>query len=250
MGDVAEQPPPACRTIAIIPAYNEEEALPPVLAELRAALPDIDVVVVSDGSSDRTADVAGAAGVHVIELPYNLGIGGALQTGFRYAARHGYDRAFQLDADGQHDPTEVTRLLAELDRGADLVIGSRFQATDGSYQVGRTRGRAMGMIRIGVRLLSGRRFTDTSSGFRGFSGRLVRYFADTYPVEYMDSVEALLLALRGGYEVVEIPVRMRERQAGRPSNRNLRLAYHFVRLSVVMVASASPRRRLPHEAPS
>jgi len=229
-------------TIAIIPAYNEEAALPGVLAELGQVLPDLDVVVVSDGSRDRTAEVARAAGAHVVELAYNLGIGGALQTGFRFAARNGYLRAVQFDADGQHDPGYVPRLLDALDGGADLVIGTRFSPSAGVYRVGRARGGAMSLIRVGVRVLSGRRFSDTSSGFRGFSGRLVTFFAETYPPEYMDSVEALLLALRAGFEVVEVPVAMRERQGGQPSNRRLRLTYHFVRLAVVMMSSATRRR--------
>jgi hypothetical protein len=235
-------------TIAIIPAYNEEAALPGVLAELRSVLPELDVVVVSDGSRDGTGDVARAAGVHVVELPYNLGIGGALQTGFRFAHRGGWGRAVQVDADGQHDPRQLGALLDALDGGADLVIGSRFAGPAGGYRVGRTRGRAMGAIRVAVRLLSGRRFTDTSSGFRAFGPELIAYFADTYPAEYMDSVEALLLALREGFSVVEVPVTMRERQGGQASNRNLRLVYHFVRLAVVMlsgVMGSGARRRSP-----
>jgi glycosyltransferase involved in cell wall biosynthesis len=236
------------RTIALIPAFNEEEALPGVLAELREAVPDLDVVVISDGSRDRTAEVARAAGVNVVELPYNLGIGGALQTGFRFAQRGGWTRAVQVDADGQHDPGQIARLLGALDEGADLVIGTRFAESDSGYQVGRTRGRAMGAMRIAVRMLSGRRFTDTSSGFRAFSADVIAFFAETYPSEYMDSVEALLLALRQGFAVVEVPVTMRERQAGTASNRNLRLAYHFIRLAVVMVSGASRRRGPVREA--
>ena len=238
---------PMTRTVAVIPAYTEEAALPDVLAELAAVCPDLDVVVVSDGSRDATAAVARAAGVNVVELPYNLGIGGALQTGFRFAVRRGYDRAVQFDADGQHDPAEVATLLAALDSGADLVVGSRFGSVETRYRVGRARGGAMGLIRIGVRMLSGRRFTDTSSGFRAFSRPLIEYFADTYPPEYMDSVEALLLALRAGFVVVEVPVRMRERQAGKASNRSVRLVYHFIRLAVVMVSSAT-RHRATREA--
>jgi glycosyltransferase involved in cell wall biosynthesis len=238
------QGPGATRTIAIIPAFNEEEALPAVLLELRQAVPDLDVVVISDGSRDRTASVARAAGVNVVELPYNLGIGGALQTGFRFAQRGGWARAVQVDADGQHDPGQIGALLDALDAGADLVIGTRFASRQGGYRIGRARGRAMGAMRIAVRMLSGRRFTDTSSGFRAFDADVIAFFADTYPSEYMDSVEALLLALREGFAVVEVPVTMRERQAGRASNRNLRLVYHFIRLAVVMVSGAS-RRRVP-----
>lgn len=222
------------RSIAIIPAYNEAGALPGVLAELRSVVPGMDVVVVSDGSCDATASVARAAGVHVVELPFNLGIGGALQTGFRFASRAGYGRAVQFDADGQHDATQIGRLLDALDGGADLVIGNRF--AEDTYHVGLTRSRAMGLLRTGVRVLSGRRFADTSSGFRGFSAPMLAFFAETYPSEYMDSVEALLLAIRGGFAVVEVPAAMRVRQAGEASNRNLLLAYHFVRLGVVMLA--------------
>jgi glycosyltransferase involved in cell wall biosynthesis len=245
-----QQPSVATRCLVIIPAYDEEAALPSVLAELAAAVPEFDVVVVSDGSRDATAAVGRAAGVHVLELPYNLGIGAALQTGFRFAARHGYDRAIQFDADGQHDPGEIGRLLAGLDRGGDLVIGSRFAAGDVDYRVGATRSRAMALIRFWVRVLSGRRFTDTSSGFRGFSRDLISFFADSYPAEYMESVEALLLALRAGFNVIEIPVAMRARQAGTPSNRSLHLAYHFVRLAVVLVSGTTRHRPAPRGVPS
>jgi glycosyltransferase involved in cell wall biosynthesis len=222
------------RTIAVVPAYNEAAALPATLAELRSQVPDIDVLVVSDGSSDATASIARGAGVRVIELPFNLGIGGALQTGFRFATRAGYGRAVQFDADGQHDAGQIPRLLAALESGADLVVGNRF--ADEPYHVGIARSGAMGVLRAGVRVLSGRRFTDTSSGFRAFSAPMLAFFAETYPSEYMDSVEALLLAIRGGYTVVEVPVTMRLRRAGQASNRNLLLAYHFVRLAVVMLA--------------
>jgi glycosyltransferase involved in cell wall biosynthesis len=113
-------------TLIIIPAYNEDESLPSVLKELREQTPELDVLVISDGSTDRTTEVARAAGVAVAELPFNLGIGGALRTGFTYAVRNGYQRAVQFDADGQHDPLQVAVLLAGLDAGVDMVVGSRF----------------------------------------------------------------------------------------------------------------------------
>ena len=232
------------RVLVIVPAWNEQATVGDTVREIRAATPDLPVLVVSDGSTDRTPDVARAAGALVLELPYNLGVGGAMRAGFRYAVRHGHPAAVQVDADGQHDPGQVQHLLEALDGGADLVIGTRFASAEGGYRVGRTRGRAMGAMRVAVRLLSGRRFSDTSSGFRAFSGPMIDFFSETYPSEYMDSVEALLLALREGFAVVEVPVTMRERQAGQASNRNLRLVYHFVRLSIVMVSGAS-RRRVP-----
>ena len=212
------------RTLVILPALNEEAALGDVLRELRLYCPTLGVLVVDDGSTDSTAAVAEREGVPVAKLPFNLGVGGALQTGFRYALAHGYDRAVQFDADGQHDPTQVAVLLHALDEGADLVIGSRFAAGGCDYDVGRVRGGAMGVLRLALKLLSGRAFSDTSSGFRAFSAPLLQYYASSYPTDYMESPEALLLACQRGFRVVEVPVRMRARAAGSPSNRHIRLA--------------------------
>jgi glycosyltransferase involved in cell wall biosynthesis len=231
------------RTLVIIPAFNEEASLPAVLSDLRRSRPDLDVLVVDDGSVDGTAAVARSAGVAVASLPYNLGIGGALRAGFRYAVQEGYERGIQFDADGQHDAAEIAGLLRALDAGADMVVGSRFADQQSGYSVGRVRGGAMRVLRMAVRLLLGRSFSDTSSGFRAFSRRALEHFAHTYPVDYMDSVEALLLACYAGFRVVEIPVRMHGRVAGVASTRSIRLVYHFVRLSIVMLASASRRGR-------
>ncbi len=229
---------PLGRTLVLIPAYNEAEALPAVLDELARERPDLDVLVVSDGSTDGTARVARAAGVAVVELPFNLGIGGALRTGFRYAVDHGYDAAVQFDADGQHDPHAVQRLLDDVASGADLVIGSRFIAGGApTYRVGRVRRIAMRGLQRVVRVLVGREFTDTSSGFRGFSSAMLSFFALNYPVEYMDSVEALVLAVNAGYDVREIAVDMRGRTGGAPSTRGWRLAYYYARLLVVLLTS-------------
>ncbi|HEX2047709.1 MAG TPA: glycosyltransferase family 2 protein [Acidimicrobiales bacterium] len=244
-------PPPvrparAGRTLVILPALNEEECLTGVLRELAGACPDLDVLVVDDGSTDATAEVARAEGVPVAVLPFNLGVGGALQTGFRYAVAHGYGRAIQFDADGQHDPTQVPALLAALDEGADLVIGSRFAAPEpgSTYDVGRLRGGAMGILRVAVRLLSGRSFSDTSSGFRAFSAPLLGFYAAEYPNEYLgDTVEALLLACQAGFRVVEVPVTMRVRAGGTPSTQNVKLAYHYLRALLSLLSRAPIRRR-------
>jgi glycosyltransferase involved in cell wall biosynthesis len=234
--------PRPARALVVIPAYNEEQSLPAVLKELAEQTPEYDVLVVSDGSVDRTAEVARAAGVFVAELPFNLGIGGALRTGFQFAVTGDYQCAVQFDGDGQHDPLAVGRLLAPLDDGADMVIGSRF-AEGGAvtYDVSRVRRAAMHLLRRLVRLLVGQDFTDTSSGFRAFSRPMLEYFAMTYPVEYMDSVEALVMACNAGFRVEEIPVNMRGRTGGAPSTRRLRLVYYYVRLLVVLLVSATSR---------
>jgi glycosyltransferase involved in cell wall biosynthesis len=231
----------AADTLVILPAYNEEAALPAVLAGLRARFPGFDLVVVDDGSADRTSEVARLGGAAVVTLPFNLGVGGALRTGFRYAVRNGYQRAVQLDADGQHDAGQVDALLAALG-DADLVIGSRFAEHRTAYAVGRSRRSAMRIMQRAVRLLSGQTFTDTSSGFRAFGPRALELFAAQYPVDFLsDSVEALLAALAAGLRVVEVPVDMHERAGGVPSTRSLKLVYHYLRLLVVMTATA-PRR--------
>jgi glycosyltransferase involved in cell wall biosynthesis len=229
------------RTAVIIPAFNEADVLPGVLAGLARQNPDHDIVVVDDGSTDGTAIVARAAGATCLRLPFNLGIGGALRLGFRYVVEQGYDRAYQFDADGQHDASQIEALLAGLD-DADMVIGSRFMGVR-DYRVGRSRGMAMALLRRLVRLICGQAFTDTSSGFRAFRRPVLELFATEYPVEYMESVEALVLAVRRGFTVREVPVVMHDRVGGRASNRNLRLAYHFVRLLIVLVASGTSRDR-------
>lgn len=231
-------------TLVVIPAYNEEEALPAALADLREHVPDHDVLVVDDGSVDNTAVVARQAGARVARLPFNLGIGGALRTGFHYAATHGYERVVQFDADGQHDASAIPRLHAALDAGADMVVGSRFAGDEHDYEVGHVRGGAMSILRVVVHLLSGRRFTDTSSGFRAFGPPALRFFSRTYPAEYMDSVEALILAAYAGLRIDEVPTPMHTRTAGEPSTRSIRLIYHYLRVLLVLLLSASVRRRL------
>ena len=232
--------------LVIVPAHNEAEALPGVLEALRrsSSITDLHIVVVDDGSTDATADVARTAGVLVLSLPYNLGIGGALRTGFRYAIEHGYERAVQLDADGQHDPDLIPDLLAHLD-GADLVIGSRFAPGADGYEVGRTRRKAMHLLEFLIRVLTGQSFTDTSSGFRAFNRPVLEYFARHYPSDYMESVEALLAASYEGFKIVEVPVHMSPRADGTPSNVRLKLAYHFIRVLLSLLTNASRRRPAP-----
>jgi glycosyltransferase involved in cell wall biosynthesis len=229
----------AIRALVIIPALNEAATLPTVLDRLQREVPWADVVVVDDGSSDETADVARVGGATVLRLPFNLGIGGALRTGFRYAVDHGYDRAVQVDADGQHDPGAIEKLFAALD-DADLVIGSRFGGAD-DYEVGRTRRGAMRLLQFTLRLLSGRTFTDTSSGFRAFSRPLLEYFAKSYPSEYMESVEALIGAYYAGFRIAEVPTEMHQRAGGAPSTLRVKLVYHYVRVIVTILIKAGRR---------
>tara|TARA_B100000929_G_scaffold20717_1_gene15711 strand:+ start:2804 stop:3499 length:696 start_codon:yes stop_codon:yes gene_type:complete len=228
-------------TAAIIPAFNEAESLPNVISEIKELFPEHLIVVVNDGSTDETAEIAKKFDCVCLSMPFNLGIGGALRLGFRYCLDRGIDCAYQFDADGQHDPTQISLLLSELER-ADMVIGSRF-STDHSYKVGSSRKAAMNFLRLLVRIYTGQKFSDTSSGFRSFRKPVIKLFAKEYPVEYMDSVEALLIASKNGFKISEIPVQMRERSAGRPSNRNFRLIYYFLRLLIVVLAGTRKKKK-------
>jgi glycosyltransferase involved in cell wall biosynthesis len=231
--------------LIIIPALNEEKALPAVLAELRAEVPEADVLVVDDGSTDGTAEVARRAGALVLHLAYNLGVGGAMRAGYRFALREGYASAVQVDADGQHDPAQVHELVAPLTAGeADVVIGARF-AGRGSYAVRGPRRWAMSVLSGVLSRIAGTRLTDTTSGFRAANRAAIRQFAADYPAEYLgDTVEALVIACRSGLVVRQVPVAMRPRQAGEPSHDPWRAAVFLGRaVLAVLVAVSRPIAR-------
>ncbi|UIP58026.1 glycosyltransferase family 2 protein [Agromyces marinus] len=237
-------PIPPQRTLIVLPAFNEEQALGPLLDELSSTLPGIDCVVVSDGSTDGTVDVARRGGATVIELPYNLGVGGAMRAGFRYAVRNGYTVVVQVDADGQHDPRDVPRLVAELD-SADVVIGARFAGT-GEYAARGPRRWAMKVLAAVIGRIASTRLTDATSGFKASGPRAVALFAHTYPAEYLgDTVEALVIAARSGLTIRQLPVSMRVRQGGVPSHHPVRAAAYLARACMALVfALARPTVRL------
>lgn len=219
------------RLLVMIPALNEEETIAGVVTDARKHLSG-DVIVIDDGSNDRTAERATEAGASVLRLPYNLGVGGALRTGLRYAERCGYNRVLQLDGDGQHDAREARRLLGGLDEGNDLVIGSRFAA---GYELGRSRRTTMRLLSSIVSRRLGGRITDTTSGFRAMGPKAIALFSQHYPVDYLsDTVEALLLAASADLRVAEVDVEMHPRQGGAPSSPGLKGAYHLTRLMVAI----------------
>lgn len=200
--------------LIIIPARDEAESLPGTLTELRACAPHLDVLVVDDGSRDATAAVAQAARVPVLRHAVNLGVGGALQTGFRYAIDHGYEVGVQFDADGQHDPAYLPALLDPVCAGAcDVAIGSRFLASS-LYRIPWARRVGMLLFSVVVRLALAQRITDTTSGFRAYHRAVMQVCQHDLPKDFPDA--PLLIALaRRGFRLIEVPVRMRERRAGR-----------------------------------
>lgn len=231
------------RLLVVMPAYNEQAALPAVLAEVKVTLPGVDVLVVSDGSTDDTAGVARRAGVMVLELPFNLGVGGAMRAGFKFARHHGYDQAVQLDADGQHDPTEVATLQQTQAEGeADLVVGARF-AGAGEYVQKGPRRWAMRLIAAILSSMLGTRLTDATSGFKLLGPRAIALFAEEYPAEYLgDTVEALVIAHRAGLRIEQVGVHMRPRATGRASQSAAKAFVFLVRaMMAVCIALLRPR---------
>jgi glycosyltransferase involved in cell wall biosynthesis len=229
----ASAPLAALKRVAVVPAFNEERNIGRVLDELRALDPGLDVVVVSDGSTDATVEVALARGAHVISLPFNLGIGGAVQTGFRFAWEEGYELAVRLDGDGQHDPGELRALVAPVVAGdADLAVGSRFVA-GGGYRSSAAR-------RIGIRILARvvswiarQRLTDTTSGFQAANRRAIRVYAADLPHDYPE-VEGIVMAIRHNIRLVEVPVTMREREHGRSSIGALASVYYMIKILLAL----------------
>lgn len=229
------------RLLVVIPAYNEEASVAGVIAEVRVTLPTTDILVVDDGSRDSTSARASSAGAVVMRLPFNLGVGGAMRTGFRYALEFGYDAVVQVDADGQHDPTTVPTLVSALD-SADIVIGARF-AGAGEYRVRGPRAWAMRLFATVLSRTAQTRLTDTTSGFRAAGPRAIALFAEHFPAEYLgDTIESLVIASRAGLVVRQVPVAMRPRSAGTPSHNPIKSAVYLGRASLALVfAHLRPR---------
>jgi glycosyltransferase involved in cell wall biosynthesis len=223
------------RILAIIPAYNEAGSIARVILSIKQHQPDMDIVVINDGSSDDTAAVARRTGLAiVINLPVNLGIGGAVQTGYLYADRYGYDIAVQIDGDGQHDPAELERILEPIRRGeAECCIGSRFAERQG-YRSTAVRRVGIHFFSWMIRGMTGRRMTDPTSGFRAVGRNGIHLFAGYYPDDYPE-VEAIVFLLRKGYKVLETPVKMRERATGQSSITPFKSLYYMIKVSLAVV---------------
>jgi len=230
------------RALAIVPAWNEDRDLVGVVGELRRAVPGWDICVVDDGSSDATAAVARLAGAVVLRLPINLGIGGAVQTGYLWARAHGYDVAAQIDGDGQHDPQYLEGAVRPITDGtADVVIGSRYLGPGGfrSSALRRTGTRYLSWF---LRLRCRAHITDPTSGFRVAGPRAIELFAANYPSDYPEP-EAIALATRHGLRVEEVPVVMRERQHGTSSIGPARTLYYLIKVSLALLLLPIERSR-------
>ena len=223
------------RILVVIPAFNEGKNLGPLVQSIRNLdVKNVDVVVINDCSTDDTREVCAAYGITVVNLPCNLGIGGAVQTGYKYAYENGYDIAIQIDGDGQHRPEYIAELVKPIiDGQADMVIGSRFINYEG-FKSTLLRRIGIKYFSILIKLLTKKTITDPTSGFRACNKKVIALFAKRYPVDYPEP-ESIVCLLRNGFSVLEIPVIMQERQSGKSSITSLKSIYYMVKVSLAVL---------------
>lgn len=232
---------PTQTTLIAIPAWNEAASIADVINKVREHRPDVDILVVDDGSQDSTASLARQVGATVVSLPFNVGVGGAMRTAFLYAQRHGYRALAQVDADGQHDPGDLDRILEGLDT-ADIVVGTRFHPHS-MYFVGGPRRWAMVLLSMALSRMNRGTISDPTSGFRSAGPRAIDLFAAEYPADYLgDTVGSLAIAIRQGFVVHEAPVTMYFRQTGRPSKNAMWSAMYLGRATLAIIATSLKRR--------
>ncbi|WP_309103244.1 glycosyltransferase family 2 protein [Microbacterium sp.] len=234
------------RILVIVPAWNEARNVGTTVREILGSSDAYDVLVIDDGSTDGTANAARVAGARVMILPFNLGVGGAMRTGFTYAQRMGYERAVQVDADGQHNPADIGKVIDGL-RGADISIGARF-AEVGDYSVRGPRRWAMVFLARTVSRVAKTRLTDVTSGFRAANRRAIDQYVEYYPAEYLgDTVDSLVAACHAGLKVTQVPVAMRPRNHGTPSQGPIGASVYLLRslfaLALALVRGAVTRPR-------
>ena len=220
--------------LIVVPAFNEGKNLGRLIPEIRSVAPAMDIVIVNDHSSDGTSKVAKELGAHVIDLPCNLGYGGAVQTGFKYALKNNYDFCIQIDGDGQHDPKCVEDLIDELQsNGTDVVVGSRFLG-EATYKIPLPRKIGMNLFSKIIKLLTGMKITDPTSGYQALNSRVIRFFADdNYPIDYPDA-DTLIVLHYSGFKVKEIPVTMRQRTYGESMHNNLKAIYYLFKMFLTL----------------
>lgn len=236
--------------LVIIPAYNEERNIAHVIHSIKRATPFADILVINDGAFDATAEVARRSGAGVLDLPFNLGIGGAVQAGIKFAQAHGYPFVARMDGDGQHNPEDIPRLLRIVMQGrANVAIGSRFSPGQETYRPPFARRLGIRYFSVVVSLMVGHRVYDTTSGLQCMDRHAIRYFARYYPQDYPE-VEAHILMRKAGLKVVEIPVTMRPRRSGTSSIDLLRSIYYAIKVTLAISMAAfrpMPRLRSSYE---
>lgn len=234
------------KTLIIIPAFNEEANIEKVVDKIITEFPQYDYLVVNDGSTDRTAAICLEKGYSFVSLPLNLGIGGAVQTGYLYAAENGYDYTVQLDGDGQHNPEYIAGMIEKLEKEKlDMVIGSRFITNEGFQSTG-MRQFGIKLISLMVKMLTGVTVKDVTSGFRVCNKPLTAFFSENYADDYPEP-EAIVSAIRNGFRVSEAPVIMNEREGGKSSIFGFKSAYYMIKVSLALIITRLARKEKTHE---
>jgi len=234
------------RSIAVVPAYNEQATITAVIDGLHRWTPEFDVVVIDDGSTDETSTLAAAAGAAVVRLPFNCGIGGAVQAGFVFAKENGYDRMVQVDADGQHDAAELHKLVGAMEESpeVDMICGSRFLSEDYRYPAPISRRTGIHIFALLLSRMVGQRVSDPTSGFRLYNRRAILLFAGDYPHDYPE-VEAVLMLHHHRLRMREVPVRMHERGGGVSSIRSGKPVYYMVKVLLALFVGLVRARPVP-----
>ena len=224
--------------LLIIPAYNEAENIPSLIEEIRGYFPTENILIVDDGSSDRTRDAARASNAKVITLPFNLGYGDALQTGYKYALRNGYDFVVQMDGDGQHDPAYISSLFDTVRKGdADIALGSRFLGESQVYKMGVLRRIGSIFFSIIASMITGQRITDPTSGFQAMNKKVFSFYAsDIYPSDFPDA-DVIILSKFYGFRIKEISVRMRESKGKKSMHNGLKPIYYVFKMLLSIIVT-------------
>ena len=231
------------KTLVIIPAYNEEECIKNTVTNLKRYNPNIDYVIINDCSTDSTKQICKDNNFNVINLPINLGIGGAVQTGYKYAYENNYDIAIQIDADGQHDPKYIKDMIKGIEEGNDLVIGSRFIKKEG-FQTSWIRRFGINLYSFLIKLLTHKEIKDTTSGYRAVDRKIIKLFSKNYPVDYPEPETDALIA-KNNFKIKEIPMKMKERDGGKSSITPLKSIYYAIKVGLaVMLACVAKEKEV------
>lgn len=232
--------------LIVIPAHNEASNIGRVISEVKEKAPFADILVVNDGSDDFTEEIVRKHQVKLINIPFRLGIGGAMQTGFIFAYANNYDIAVQLDGDGQHNPVDIKELLQPIiNQQADMVIGSRF-LTKESYHSDFSHRLGMGVLSKLIFFISGQKFTDPTSGFRASNKAAMAFYNEYYPIDYPEA-EVIMLLLKRGFKIKEIAVTMRARLSGKSSIRRLHSIYYMVKVIMAILVTSLEKRKYRKE---
>ena len=230
------------KTLVIVPAYNEENNIVNTINNLKNSIKNIDYVVINDGSTDNTKNVCIKNNINFIDLSINIGIGGAVQTGYKYAKKHNYDIAIQFDGDNQHNPKYINDLIKEIEDGNDLAIGSRYIKNIDTFKSTYVRRIGINFLSFLIKIVTGKKIYDVTSGFRACNKRLINFFADNYSIDYPEP-DSIAKVLKNGYKVKEIPAEMNERTIGKSSINFMESIYYMIKVSLCILSAASTAKK-------